>query len=69
MGACRADVELDDVSFKSVERPGGIFWLRYIAAAGRGLSMIWMQQLPYRVTAAGQRGGERVLIDEMTDTC
>ena len=36
VGGCGVDVELDEVAFRSVGRPGGIIWLRYLAAARRG---------------------------------
>ena len=63
-----ADVELDEVSFRSVGRPGGIVWLRYLAVARRGSSKVWLQRLPYRVTQAGQGGGGPLSVAEMTET-
>ena len=65
VGGCGMDVELDEVAFRSVGRPGGIIWLRYLAAARRGSSKIWLSRLPYRITQAGQGGGGPISIDEM----
>ena len=59
------DVELDEVAFRSVGRPGGIIWLRYLAAARRGSGKIWPSRLPYRITQACQGGGGPISIDEM----
>ena len=33
IGGAGADVELDEVAFRSVGRPGGIIWLQYLAVA------------------------------------
>ena len=67
VGGCRMDVELDKIAFRLVGRPRGIIWLRYLAAARRGSSKIWLARLPCRVTQAGQGGGP-ISIDEMTET-
>ena len=67
VGACGADLELDEVAFRSVGRPGGIVWLRYIGVARRGSSKVWLQRLPYRVTQAGQGGGGPLSLEEMKE--
>ena len=67
VGACGADVELDEVSFRSVGRPGGIVWLRFLGVARRGSSKVWLERLPYRITQAGQGGGGPISVQEMKD--
>ena len=44
IGGVGADVELDEVVFRSVGRPGGIIWLRYLAVARRGSSLVWLER-------------------------
>ena len=68
VGFCSADVELDEVAFQSVGRPGGIIWLRYLAVARPGSSKVWLRRLPYRVTQAGQGGGGPLSFAEMVDS-
>ena len=39
VGGCSADVELDEISFRSTGRAHGIVWVRYLAVARRGSSL------------------------------
>ena len=60
-----ADVELDEISFRSTGRAHGIVWLRHLAVAWRGSSLVWLQRLDYRITRKGQGGGGPISVDEM----
>ena len=64
VGGVGADVELDKVAFRSVGR-SSIVWLRYMVAARRGSSLVWLERLPYRITEAGQGGGGPISVEEM----
>ena len=57
VGGCSADVELGEISFRSTGRAHGIVWLRYLAVARRGSSLVWLKRLGYRITRKGQGGG------------
>ena len=61
---CSADVKLDEISFWSTGRAHGIVWLRYLAVARRGSSLVWLQRLDYRITRKEQGGGP-ISVDEM----
>ncbi|CAE7816616.1 unnamed protein product [Symbiodinium sp. CCMP2592] len=51
VGLCSADVELDEISFRSSGRAHGIVWLKYLAVARRGSSLVWLKRLGYRIAA------------------
>ena len=57
VGGLGQDVELDEISFRSVGRVHGIVWLRYLAVVRRGSALVWIEPLPYRTHHAnpGQR--------------
>ena len=57
-------MELDEVAFRSVGR-SSIVWLRYMVAARRGSSLVWLERLPYKITEAGQGGGGPISVEEM----
>ena len=65
IGGCGFDVELDEVSFRSVERGHGIVWLKYLAVVRRGSSLVWLERLPYRITTAGEGGGGPISVAEL----
>ena len=56
VGALGADVELDEISFRSIGRQEGVVWLRFLAIARRGSSLVWIHRLPYRVCVKGWTG-------------
>ena len=60
-----ADVELDEISFRSVGRRHAVVWLQYLAVVRRGSGLIWIQRLPYRISRAEQGGGGPISIEEM----
>ena len=65
VGGCSADVELGEISFRSTGRAHGIVWLRYLAVARRGSSLVWLKRLGYRITRKGQGGGGPISVEEM----
>ena len=50
VGGIGQDVELDEVSFRSVSRKCGIVWLRCLAVVRPGSSLVWSHKVPYRIT-------------------
>ena len=40
------DVELDEISYRSVGRRFGKVWLRFLAVVRRGSSLVWIHRLP-----------------------
>ena len=67
LGGIGEDIELDEISFRSVGRRFGIVWLRFLAVVCRGSSLVWIHRLPYRITQAGQGGGGPLSVDEMRE--
>ena len=66
IGGLGEDVELDEISFRSVGRRRGVVWIRYLAAVRRGFSLVWIDPLPYRISRGdGQGGGGPISIAEM----
>ncbi|CAE6930761.1 timm16 [Symbiodinium sp. CCMP2592] len=65
IGALGADVELDEISFRSQALDDKILWNRYAAAVKRGSAKVFIEKLPNRLTAAGQGGGGPLSIDEL----
>ncbi|CAE7219386.1 unnamed protein product [Symbiodinium sp. CCMP2592] len=65
IGALGADVELDEISFRSKALDDKILWNRYAAAVKRGSAKVFIEKLPNRLTAAGQGGGGPLSIDEL----
>ena len=56
IGGQGLDVELDEISFRSVARANGVVWVRFLAIVRRGSSLVWIHR-PYRVSESGQGGG------------
>ncbi|CAE7865892.1 unnamed protein product, partial [Symbiodinium necroappetens] len=69
VGGLGQDVELDEISFRSVGRAHGIVWLRYLAVVRRGSALVWIEPLPYRISSAGQGGGGPISLQEMREVC
>ncbi|OLQ10463.1 mTERF domain-containing protein 1, mitochondrial [Symbiodinium microadriaticum] len=64
VGGIGQDVELDEISFRSVGRAHGIVWLRYLAAVRRGAALVWIERLPYRISSVGQGGEGPISLQE-----
>eukprot|EP00439_Symbiodinium_sp_Y106_P017883 s1011_g2.t1 len=64
VGGCSADVELDEISFRSIGRAHGIVWLRYLAVVRRGSSLVWLKRLGNRITRKGQGGGGPISVEK-----
>ena len=65
LGGLGEDVEMDEISFRSVTVEDKVHWIRFLACAKRGSSFVHLYKLPNRVTASGQGGGGPLSLEEL----
>ena len=65
IGGVDMDCEMDEICFRSKkclgdDLEGKVVWWRYLAAARRGSSLVYVAELEDRITAGGQGGGGKI---------
>ena len=65
LGGLGEDVEMDEISFRSVTVEDKVHWIRFLACAKRGSSFVHLYKLPNPVTASGQGGGGPLSLEEL----
>ena len=65
LGGLGEDVDMDEISFRSVVMGDKVHWIRYLAAAERGPSFVHLYKLSTRVTASGHGGGGPLSLEEL----